>query len=149
MVDWLSDGELSIEVLRKGAELVSLKKRTPIGEWVPFLYRDGETTAPPDGGWANHSTLMGYYIHRLWQQKTTYNGVPISGGTHGFLRNIDFRPPEKSADGRSLTCVKKNPIFSDVFAVSVVPFRPPFGAYAAIGTDLSRRRSRPVRIREK
>ncbi len=60
VLDVLTDNDsgLRIAVSRLGAELVSLARRDGNGEWVGFLYRDGDVT--PAEGWSNHSTLMGY-----------------------------------------------------------------------------------------
>ena len=64
-LDVLTDEEdgLRIIVSRLGAELISMARINEAGEWVGFLYRDNDVTAPPKG-WANHAT-MGYYLHRL------------------------------------------------------------------------------------
>jgi galactose mutarotase-like enzyme len=77
---------------RCGAELVSLARRDGHGGWQGFLYRDNET-APPAQGWANHATVMGYFLHRLLGGKSLYRGVEIRGGNHGFLRAFEFDPP--------------------------------------------------------
>ena len=37
-------------------------------------------------GWANHATVMGYYLHRIKNERTLYRGQEIRGGTHSFLR---------------------------------------------------------------
>ena len=57
------------------------------------FYRDGETGAPASG-WANHATVMGYFLHRLWKEQSIYRGSMIRGGNHGFLRHFLFDPPE-------------------------------------------------------
>ena len=76
---------LRLVVSRLGAELISLKKRDATGKWIGFLYRDDET-APPAKGWANHATVMGYYLHRIKNELTHYRGREMRGGTHSFLR---------------------------------------------------------------
>jgi galactose mutarotase-like enzyme len=38
-------------------------------------------------GWANHATVMGYYLHRLKDGHSLYRGSEIKGGNHGFLRS--------------------------------------------------------------
>lgn len=91
--------DLAIEICRTGAEPISIARRTASG-WVGFLYRDGKKDAPA-AGWANHATVMGYFIHRLWEQKSMYRGREIRGGNHGFLRHFSFGAPE--VDGASLT----------------------------------------------
>jgi len=84
----LTDEEngLRIIVSRLGAELISLARINEAGEWTGFLYRDNDVSAPPQG-WANHATVMGYYLHRLKNGRSLYRGREIKGGTHGFLRS--------------------------------------------------------------
>jgi galactose mutarotase-like enzyme len=86
-LDVLTDEEngLRIVVSRLGAELISLARVNEEGEWTGFLYRDGDLSAPPQG-WANHATVMGYYLHRLKDGRSLYRGREIKGGNHGFLR---------------------------------------------------------------
>ena len=86
-LDVLTDEEdgLRIIVSRLGAELISMARINEAGEWIGFLYRDNDVTAPPKG-WANHATVMGYYLHRLKNGSSLYRGHEIKGGTHGFLR---------------------------------------------------------------
>ena len=76
---------LRLVVSRLGAELVSLARRDAKGNWLGFLYRDGELD-PPTSGWANHATVMGYFLHRLKDGHSIYRGREIAGGTHSFLR---------------------------------------------------------------
>ena len=87
-LDVLIDVEngLRIVVSRLGAELVSLARVNEEGEWTGFLYRDNDLSAPPQG-WANHATVMGYYLHRLKDGHSLYRGREIKGGNHGFLRS--------------------------------------------------------------
>jgi galactose mutarotase-like enzyme len=92
---------LRIQVNRRGAEPISLARRGPDGKWTGFLYRDADTTTPADG-WKNHATVMGYYIHRLKDEQSSYRGQPIRGGTHSFLRHKDFAPPGVDAVNGSL-----------------------------------------------
>ena len=86
-LDVLTDEEdgLRIIVSRLGAELISMSRVNEAGEWIGFLYRDNDVTAPSEG-WANHATVMGYYLHRLKNGSSLYRGHEIKGGTHGFLR---------------------------------------------------------------
>jgi galactose mutarotase-like enzyme len=86
-LDVLTDEEngLRIIVSRLGAELVSLARINEAGEWVGFLYRDDDISLPSQG-WANHATVMGYYLHRLKNGHSLYRGREIKGGNHGFLR---------------------------------------------------------------
>ena len=86
--DVLIDEEngLRIIVSRLGAELVSLARINDAGEWTGFLYRDNNISAPSQG-WANHATVMGYYLHRLKNGHSLYRGREIKGGNHGFLRS--------------------------------------------------------------
>ena len=88
---------LRILIGRKGAELVGLERRRPDGTWAPFLWRDSDVSGEGPG-WKNHSTVMGHYVHRLVEGRTSYAGEEISGGTHSFLRHVDFSPPEFSSD---------------------------------------------------
>jgi galactose mutarotase-like enzyme len=103
--DILTDEEngLRIAVSRLGAELISLARLSDAGQWVGFLYRDGEIL-PPEKGWANHATVMGYYLHRLKDGRSLYRGREIKGGTHGFLRTKSWHfvaaHPEQDASLR-------------------------------------------------
>jgi len=92
-LDGISSGGLSLLISRKGAEMVSL-----VRDGAGFLHRDGQTV-PPAAGWANHATVMGYFLHRLWQEQSVYRGKILRGGNHGFLRHFDFEEPLKLADG--------------------------------------------------
>lgn len=92
-LDGISFNGLSLLVSRKGAEMVSLARNG-----MGVLYRDG-LTVPPATGWANHATVMGYFLHRLWREQSLYRGKILRGGNHGFLRHFDFEEPLKLADG--------------------------------------------------
>jgi galactose mutarotase-like enzyme len=87
LLDVLIDDEngLRIVVSRLGAELISVACRNSAGDWIGFLNRDNET-AKPEKGWANHATVMGYFLHRIKNERTLYRGQEIRGGTHSFLR---------------------------------------------------------------
>ena len=89
--DVLTDEErgLRIIVSRLGAELVSLVRRDGEGNWIGFLHRDNDLSKPPRG-WANHATVMGYFLHRLKDERSLYRGQEIRGGTHSFLRHKLF-----------------------------------------------------------
>lgn len=91
--DTMESGGLRVRILRQGAEVFSLEK-----DGVGFLHRDGDCSAPPSG-WANHATVMGYFLHRLWHEESLYRGQRIRGGNHGFLRHFVFDPPEPLSDG--------------------------------------------------
>jgi galactose mutarotase-like enzyme len=95
-LDVLEASGFRIMVNRTGAEMISLARGGASGAWQGFLYRDGETGAP-DSGWANHATVMGYFLHRLWKEQSAYRGSLIRGGNHGFLRHFVFDPPEVTA----------------------------------------------------
>ncbi len=101
-IDTLTDEEagLRLRVNRRGAEPISLACRGTDGKWTGFLYRDGDTGTPAEG-WKNHATVMGYFVHRLKDERSVYRGHPIRGGTHSFLRHKDFAPP--GVDSASLT----------------------------------------------
>lgn len=92
-LDILETSEFRIMVNRTGAEMLSLARCDSAGNWRGFLYRDGETNAP-ESGWANHATVMGYFLHRLWKERSMYRGALIRGGNHGFLRHFVFDAPE-------------------------------------------------------
>ena len=91
-LDVLIDEEngLRIIVARLGAELVSLARIDEAGRWSGFLYRDNDLSAPSQG-WANHATVMGYYLHRLKDGRSLYRRREIKGGNHGFLRSKTWR----------------------------------------------------------
>ena len=74
-LDVLTDEEngLRIIVSRLGAELISLARINEEGEWAGFLYRDNDLSTPSKG-WANHATVMGYYLHRLKDGRSLYRG---------------------------------------------------------------------------
>ncbi len=91
---------LRIEVTRHGAELVSVARRDARGEWIGFLYRDGDVSRAAEG-WNNHATVMGYYLHRIKNERSIYRGHEIRGGTHSFLRHKDFAAPEFATDEKS------------------------------------------------
>jgi len=93
---------LRIIVSRLGAELISVARRNGAGEWIGFLYRDNDVT-PPVSGWANHATVMGYYLHRLKDGRSLYRGQEIRGGTHSFLRATNWHPVLDAASTGSLT----------------------------------------------
>ncbi len=103
LVDVLTDETegLRIAVSRLGAELVSIARRGDSGEWTGFLYRDNDLTIPVSG-WANHATVMGYFLHRLKDGRSIYRGHEIVGGTHSFLRTKVWRKLE-SDDAASLS----------------------------------------------
>ena len=90
-LDVLTDDEagLRLAISRLGAELISLAKRNKAGEWIGFLYRDNDLVAPA-AGWANHATVMGYFLHRLKNGRSLYRGREIRGGNHSFLRSVSW-----------------------------------------------------------
>jgi galactose mutarotase-like enzyme len=102
-IDILTDEEngLRLEVNRHGAEPVSLARRGADGQWKGFLWRDADTSTPAEG-WKNHATVMGYFIHRLKDEKSLYRGKPIRGGTHSCLRHKDFGAPAISTSTGSM-----------------------------------------------
>jgi len=103
-IDTLTDetAGLRIRVNRHGAELVSIARRGTDGSWTGFLYRDGDTS-PAAEGWNNHATLMGYFVHRLKDERSLYRGKVIRGGTHSFLRHKDFALRDVDPKNGSLT----------------------------------------------
>jgi galactose mutarotase-like enzyme len=82
-----------LQVTNLGAELISIARRLQNGHWQGYLYRDGDLTVPPSG-WKNHATVMGYFLHRLKGERSSYAGQTIRGGNHSFLRNKHFDNPE-------------------------------------------------------
>ncbi len=92
-LDILTGDQFKIAVNRKGCRAHQPCCQAPSETGRVFFYRDGET-GKPESGWANHATVMGYYLHRLWQEQSTYRGHLIKGGNHGFLRAFDFDAPQ-------------------------------------------------------
>lgn len=94
-VDILTDHEIGLRIVvsRLGAEMVSLARRNKAGEWIGFLYRDGDLSRM-ETGWNNHATVMGYYTHRIKDGRSWYRGNEIHGDTHSFLRTKNFARPE-------------------------------------------------------
>ena len=111
-LDILTDPEnrLRLAVSRLGAEMVSLARKVESissnddaeKNWRGFLWRDGDVTKISEG-WNNHATVMGYYIHRLKNERTIYRGHEIRGGTHSFLRHKNFNAPLCDLDACALT----------------------------------------------
>ena len=103
-LDVLTDEEngLRIVVSRLGAELISLARINEAGNWTGFLYRDNDLSAPSKG-WANHATVMGYYLHRLKNGRSLYRGREIKGGNHGFLRSKTWRLAGASDKGSGVS----------------------------------------------
>src|SRR5947207_4104845 len=99
-LDILTDEENGFRIIvsRLGAELISLARVDEAGNWIGFLYRDNDLSAPSQG-WANHATVMGYYIHRLKNGRSLYRGHEIKGGTHGFLRSKKWHLIDCSVEG--------------------------------------------------
>ena len=89
-LDTLEASGFRIVVSRVGAEPISIAKRDSAGNLIGFLHRDGELGAPASG-WANHATVMGYFLHRLWKEQSVYRGTVIRGGNHGFLRHFALK----------------------------------------------------------
>jgi galactose mutarotase-like enzyme len=87
LLDVLTDETNGIRIIvsRFGAELISVARRNAAGDWIGFLHRDNDLSAPPKG-WANHATVMGYFLHRLKNERSLYRGQEIRGKTHSFLR---------------------------------------------------------------
>src|SRR5689334_11726036 len=101
-LDVLTDDKVGLRIIvsRFGAELVSLARRDAKGRWVGFLYRDNDLSKPTTG-WANHATVMGYFLHRLKNERSQYRGKEIEGGTHSFLRRKLFGPAKTEIGTRS------------------------------------------------
>ena len=118
-LDSLIDEEAGLRLLinRSGAEMVSLARRDAEGNWRGFLHRDGQVEEPATG-WANHATVMGYFLHRLWKEQSSYRGKVIRGGNHGFLRHVDFGPPEVR-DGALVYRVSADQIPAEAYPLKV------------------------------
>jgi galactose mutarotase-like enzyme len=99
-LDVLTDEENGVRIVvsRLGAELISLARVNEAGRWTGFLYRDNDLSTPSQG-WANHATVMGYYLHRLKNGHSFYRGREIKGGNHGFLRSKTWRFAGFSSEG--------------------------------------------------
>jgi galactose mutarotase-like enzyme len=99
-LDILTDEENGLRIIasRLGAELISIARVDETGHWLGFLYRDNDIS-PPSEGWANHATVMGYYLHRLKNGRSLYRGHEIRGGTHGFLRSKTWHLIGSSTEG--------------------------------------------------
>jgi galactose mutarotase-like enzyme len=99
LLDVLTDeaNGLRLIVSRLGAELISVARRNSAGDWIGFLNRDDEM-AKPEKGWANHATVMGYYLHRIKDERTLYRGQEIRGGTHSFLRGKTWHRVKSDRD---------------------------------------------------
>jgi galactose mutarotase-like enzyme len=100
LLDVLTDEDAGLRLIvsRLGAELISAARRNAAGDWVGFLNRDNEI-GPPEKGWANHATVMGYYLHRIKDERTIYRGQEVRGGTHSFLRGKTWHRVESGRDG--------------------------------------------------
>jgi galactose mutarotase-like enzyme len=100
LLDVLTDEDAGLRLIvsRLGAELISVARRNAAGDWIGFLNRDNEI-GPPEKGWANHATVMGYYLHRIKDERTLYRGQEIHGGTHSFLRGKTWHRVESDRDG--------------------------------------------------
>lgn len=103
-VDVLQNDSTGVRVCirRTGAEMVSIARQLGDGTWSGFLHRDN-VLAAPGSGWGNHATVMGYFIHRLLNERSDYEGKEIRGGNHGFLRGFHFSPPTFDAHAESIT----------------------------------------------
>ncbi len=111
------DGGIRLIISRLGAELISVARRSG-DQWVGFLHRDNEL-APPPKGWANHATVMGYYLHRLKNERTSYRGHEMRGGTHSFLRTKTWRVAQVDPTRGAITYR----ITPDDFTATEYPYR--------------------------
>ncbi len=121
-LDVLTDEEngLRIIVSRLGAELISMARIDEAGNWIGFLYRDNDLT-PSQRGWANHATVMGYFLHRLKNGSSLYRGHEIKGGTHGFLRAKTWHLAGSSTEGSGASL--KYQITPDDFSPTEYPLK--------------------------
>jgi galactose mutarotase-like enzyme len=109
LFDILTDEEngLRIIISRLGAELISLARKNRAGAWTGFLHRDNDITVPAKG-WANHATVMGYYLHRLKDGRSLYRGQEIKGGTHSFLRSKEWQRVESETNSVTYRITRKD-----------------------------------------
>jgi galactose mutarotase-like enzyme len=121
-LDVLTDEKngLRIVVSRFGAELISMARINEAGNWIGFLYRDGDLSVP-DHGWANHATVMGYYLHRLKDGRSLYRGHEIKGGNHGFLRTKTWHLVRSSTEGSG--ALLKYQVTPDDFSPTEYPLK--------------------------
>ncbi len=118
ILDVLEDGSgHRVIVNRLGAEMVSIQTRDSKDQWVGFLYRDGDMR-PPASGWANHATVMGYFLHRLVNEQSQYRDSVVHGGNHGFLRHFGFEKPELR-DGALIYSVRPDQIPPSAYPLRV------------------------------
>jgi galactose mutarotase-like enzyme len=114
-----------------GAELVSIARRTDHDAWDGFLYRDGDVSRPAKG-WASHATVMGYFLHRIKNERTLYEGDEIRGGNHGFLRHKQFADPEISLGESGMVRYK---LGTEQIAPSEYPRKVSFEIHYSLQTD--------------
>ncbi len=109
---------LRLIVSRLGAELISVARRNSSGDWIGFLNRDNEID-PPEKGWANHATVMGYYLHRIKDERSVYRGHEIRGGTHSFLRGKTWHRVESARDDELVYRITKNDFSATEYPLKV------------------------------
>jgi galactose mutarotase-like enzyme len=133
-LDVLTDEENGLRILvsRLGAELVSLARINEAGKWSGFLYRDNDLSTPPQG-WANHATVMGYYLHRLKNGRSFYRGCEIKGGNHGFLRSKTWHFAGFSDEGSGASLRYR--ITPDDFSSSEYPLKVSVNLTYKLDTD--------------
>ncbi len=121
LVDVVTDEASGIRVVisRLGAELVSVARKNTAGAWIGFLNRDNELM-PPAKGWANHATVMGYFLHRLKDGQSLYRGREIKGGTHSFLRTKIWHLVERDGAAEGSVTYRMTP---DDFSSTEYPLK--------------------------
>jgi len=99
-LDVLESAELGISVHPVGAEVVSLRWRSPEGRTLGLLWRDGDLSTPPRF-WKSHAPILFPAVGGLHQDRsrcTTGEEVRFPG-LHGFLRKMPLErlpaPPER------------------------------------------------------
>lgn len=124
LLDVLTDDEFGLRIIvsRLGAELVSLARRDADGNWTGILHRDNDLSQAASG-WGNHATVMGYFLHRLKDEKSLYRGEEIRGATHSFLRHkifSDVAVETEAQDRAALTYrISPNEIAADEYPLKV------------------------------
>lgn len=88
----LTDSRHGIEVLilDRGAEPVSIRRRTKDGQWKSHIAR--ESQIDPESAWNPlHSTHLGPYAHTLLDNISPYGDAFVRGAGHGLLPDFQYK----------------------------------------------------------
>ncbi|MEJ6400645.1 aldose 1-epimerase family protein [Nicoliella lavandulae] len=88
MVFTLSNGQLTIQVNSKGAELSSVKG----ANGIEYLWQADSRF------WGRHAPVLFPIVGRLKNDQYEYNGQKYSLGQHGFARDMEFKLHEQTDD---------------------------------------------------